>query len=58
MGGCALNCKANSMITSNYGFKDVWIMPNPGDAGSSIGVAQKYNRTRLEFKLAITISWI
>ena len=44
MGGCALNCKANSTITSNYGFKDIWIMPNPGDAGSSIGVAQKYNR--------------
>ena len=44
MGGCALNCKANSMITSNYGFDNVWIMPNPGDAGSSIGVAQKYNR--------------
>jgi len=44
MGGCALNCKANSMITSNYGFKEVWIMPNPGDAGSSIGVAQKYNK--------------
>lgn len=45
MGGCALNCKANSMITGKYGFKDVWIMPNPGDSGSSIGVAQKYNRT-------------
>ena len=44
MGGCALNCKANSMITSNYGFKDIWIMPNPGDAGSCIGVAQKFNR--------------
>jgi carbamoyltransferase len=45
MGGCALNCTANSMITSKYGFKDIWIMPNPGDAGSSIGVAQKYNST-------------
>jgi len=44
MGGCALNCTANSMITSNYGFKDIWIMPNPGDAGSCIGVAQKFNR--------------
>ncbi len=44
MGGCALNCVANSMITSKYGFKDIWIMPNPGDAGSCIGVAQKFNK--------------
>jgi carbamoyltransferase len=43
MGGCALNCVANSNITENYGFKNIWIMPNPGDAGSCIGVAQKYN---------------
>ena len=35
MGGCALNCSANS-IAHQY-FKNVWIMPNPGDAGSSIG---------------------
>ena len=43
MGGCALNCVANSNITGNYGFTNIWIMPNPGDAGSCIGVAQKYN---------------
>lgn len=35
MGGCALNCVANNQAY-NY-FKNVWIMPNPGDAGSSIG---------------------
>jgi carbamoyltransferase len=35
MGGCALNCLANRHI-EDY-FKNVWIMPNPGDAGSSIG---------------------
>jgi carbamoyltransferase len=35
MGGCALNCSANS-IAKKY-FKNVWIMPNPGDAGSSLG---------------------
>ena len=35
MGGCALNCSANSLA---YKFFDnVWIMPNPGDAGSAIG---------------------
>ena len=35
MGGCALNCSANH-LAYKY-FDDVWIMPNPGDAGSSIG---------------------
>jgi carbamoyltransferase len=37
MGGCALNSKANTKLWSL--FKDVWIMPNPGDAGSSLGAA-------------------
>ena len=37
MGGCALNCSANTMLWSI--FKNVWIMPNPGDAGSSLGAA-------------------
>lgn len=35
MGGCALNCVANMHAFKFY--DDVWIMPNPGDAGSSIG---------------------
>lgn len=35
VGGCALNCVANS-IAYNY-FKNVWIMPAPGDSGSAIG---------------------
>ena len=35
MGGCALNCVANP-IAYEY-FKNVWIMPNPGDAGSAVG---------------------
>jgi len=37
MGGCALNCSANTQLWSL--FKDIWIMPNPGDAGSSLGAA-------------------
>ena len=48
MGGCALNCSANSNITP--AFDNVWIMPNPGDAGSCIGVAQKYFRNRIEWE--------
>lgn len=37
MGGCALNCSANTMLWRM--FDSVWIMPNPGDAGSSLGAA-------------------
>ena len=37
MGGCALNSSANTLLWNV--FKDVWIMPNPGDAGSSLGAA-------------------
>ena len=37
MGGCALNSSANTMLWRL--FDDVWIMPNPGDAGSSLGAA-------------------
>jgi len=39
MGGVALNCVANSLIAREAGFDRVWIFPNPGDAGSSVGVA-------------------
>lgn len=39
MGGVALNCVANSKLFSH--FKRVWIMPAPGDAGSSIGCAAR-----------------
>jgi len=37
MGGCALNCSANTRLWEV--FHDIWIMPNPGDAGSSLGAA-------------------
>lgn len=37
MGGCALNSKANTLLWQMY--SDVWIMPNPGDAGSALGAA-------------------
>jgi len=39
-GGCALNCLANS-IAWEY-FDDVWIFPNPGDSGSSVGAVLAY----------------
>lgn len=37
MGGVALNCLANRLL-GEY-FDGIWIMPNPGDAGSSLGAA-------------------
>lgn len=37
MGGCALNSKANTLLWDV--FQNIWIMPNPGDAGSSLGAA-------------------
>lgn len=36
-GGVALNCLANRLL-GNY-FSSIWIMPNPGDAGNSLGAA-------------------
>ena len=48
MGGCALNCSANH-IARKY-FKNVWIMPNPGDAGSSIGAIAANNRRKLKWE--------
>lgn len=36
-GGVALNCLANANIIKY--FNNIWIMPNPGDAGSSLGAA-------------------
>ena len=39
-GGVALNCVANTKIRPL--FNDMWIFPNPGDAGSSLGAAAAY----------------
>ena len=37
MGGCALNCSANTKLFNIY--EKIWIMPSPGDSGSSLGAA-------------------
>jgi carbamoyltransferase len=36
-GGVALNCSANRFLGAF--FDNIWIMPNPGDAGNSLGAA-------------------
>ena len=46
MGGCALNCVANSKIKN----KNIWIMPSPGDAGSALGAAALVRKEKLKWK--------
>jgi len=48
MGGVALNCMANSCLTGL--FSNTWIMPNPGDAGSSLGAAALVYGKKLQWK--------
>lgn len=50
MGGCALNCVANSKIAQAGIYKDIWLMPNPGDAGSAIGAVAAYTKQPLNWK--------
>jgi carbamoyltransferase len=50
MGGVALNCVANSRIGDC--FDNIWIMPNPGDAGSSLGAAALAFGGRLRWRNA------
>ncbi|CAB3800689.1 carbamoyltransferase family protein [Pararobbsia alpina] len=38
-GGVALNCVMNSVIRDRGPFKDVWVQPAAGDAGTSLGAA-------------------
>lgn len=49
MGGCALNCVANGKILPKY-YDNHWIMPNPGDAGSSLGAAAAIYGKHIEWK--------
>lgn len=51
MGGCALNCVANGKILPKY-YDNIWIMPNPGDAGSSLGAAAALNKKHLKWSNA------
>lgn len=49
MGGCALNCMANSKIARTKLYENIWIMPNPGDAGSAIGAVAALTKQRLNW---------
>jgi len=52
MGGCALNCVANSNLYEH--FDNIHIMPNPGDAGSSLGAAAWHNYLKTGQKINFT----
>jgi carbamoyltransferase len=47
MGGVALNCLANRKL-GEY-FENIWIMPCPGDAGSSLGAAALVHKRRIHW---------
>ena len=48
MGGCALNSSANTVLWKL--FNNIWIMPNPGDSGSSLGAAAALYGKHIEWK--------
>ena len=51
-GGVALNCVANAVLMNQRVYDDCWIMPNPGDAGSSLGCIAASERKHLNWKNA------
>ena len=50
MGGVALNCLANRHLGKYY--ENIWIMPAPGDAGSSLGAAALAHGRRINWTTA------
>lgn len=49
-GGCALNCVAN--VHAHKFFENVWIIPNPGDAGNSLGAIAAFHGQHLNWTTA------
>ncbi len=49
-GGVALNSVYNGKILKNTPFKNIWIQPDAGDGGTSIGVASYIYHTLLGYK--------
>ncbi|HVX25582.1 MAG TPA: carbamoyltransferase C-terminal domain-containing protein, partial [Parafilimonas sp.] len=55
-GGVALNCVMNAVIRDNTPFKNIWVQPAAGDAGTALGAAlwvdmnERKNATRYEMQ--------
>jgi carbamoyltransferase len=47
-GGVALNCVSNSVLVRSNIFKNVWIQPAAGDAGTSLGAALLFSSTETD----------
>ena len=48
-GGCSLNSLANGKIKNQTSFENIFIPPNPGDAGGAIGAAlYVYNKNNTQ----------
>ena len=49
-GGVALNCAANTVLANLGFFDNIWIIPNPGDAGSSLGCIAASEKKHINWK--------
>ena len=49
-GGVALNCAANRVLANLGLFDNIWIIPNPGDAGSSLGCIAAHQKSHLDWQ--------
>jgi len=49
-GGVALNCAANRVLANLELFDNIWIIPNPGDAGSSIGCIAAHEKRFIDWQ--------
>lgn len=47
-GGCALNCSCNSKILELV--DNIWVFPNPGDSGASLGAASSMSKQPIQLK--------
>ena len=52
-GGCAMNSVANGKIIKNTPFKHIYISPNPGDAGGSVGSACVFVNREIKKKITV-----
>ena len=49
-GGVALNCAANKVLANMGLFDNIWIIPNPGDAGSSLGCIAAHEKKFIDWQ--------
>lgn len=50
VGGCALNCVANTLISACKHWEKIWVPPNPGDSGLSLGAVAYHKQEQIKFE--------